>query len=164
MIQIYRHSLPNNKFEIIIQNELGQEFKIHFGGADLYWSMADYVPNNRFTVTKEDLLYNQLDNIFTIALENDKNHKLITENCLEWKSEAYGQEDSAHRLLITKNQNDYFIEFIRNPEDFSPENTCYISFCLNGSSNQTIASAFSKMFLEYKNYDIDKLKIKSLKP
>ena len=44
----------------------------------------------------------------------------------------------------------FIIGFISNPNNFLPSDFYPICFCLNGSRNSSIVSAFSLMFLQYK--------------
>lgn len=161
-MKIYKNTLDNNRYELILENDKNEVFKICYGGADLYWSMSDYHENNRFNITPEDgTFYSDLENLFKLIQKcDDEYNRLLNGNCFEWLSEAYGLPEYAHKLLIKKEQDSFSIEFIRNPDNFSPINTCYISFCLSGSRNQRIANAFSTMFLQYQNYDIDDINIK----
>lgn len=164
-MEIYKNITIDNKEELILKNSKNQSFKIHYGGADLYWSMSEYEEDNMFIITKEDeIFYLQLEKIFEIIKECDNPyHRTLNNNCFEWLSEAYGTEVEAHKLLIKKENDNFYIKFIRNPNNFSPIDTCFISFCLSGSRNQTIANAFSIMFLEYKYYNKNDINKKVLK-
>lgn len=150
--------------KIIIKNEKEETFVITYGGADLYWLMDDYNSDNNFIISKETgLFYEELDKVFKIIEEKDNNYdKTLTGNCFEWLSDAFGLPEHANKLQITKEQDKYCIKFIRNPENWSPQYTCYISFCLSGSKNTHIATAFSKMVLNCLEKENNKKLIKIL--
>lgn len=154
-MEIYKNITIDNKYELVLKNAKNEMFKIHYGGADLYWSMSEYHDNNGFVITQEDgIFYLQLEKIFKLIEECDNPYdRLLNNNCFEWLSESYGQREDANKLLIKKENNSFHIKFIRNPNNFSPVDTCFISFCLSGSRNQEIANAFSTMFLEYRDYN-----------
>lgn len=159
-MKIYKNINTDNKYEIIFENDEKEIFKIHYGGADLYWTMINYRDGNKFQVAETDkMIYYQLQELFKEIENNDfPYNKTLNNNCFEWLSEAYGIPEEAHKLLITKNEDSFIIEFIRNPNNFLSSDFCPICFCLNGSRNSSIASAFSLMFLQYKSNN----KIKTL--
>lgn len=164
-MEIYKNVFEDGRYELVLKNECNQVFDIHYGGADLYWSMSDYCEDNEFVVTPLDgLFYIQLEEVFEKIYKCDEPYnRLFFDNCFVWFSEAYGIPEEAHKLLITKNDNCFCIRFVRNQYNFSPSNTCFISFCLSGSRNQEIANAFSMMLLEYRNYDSGRINKKVLK-
>ena len=44
----------------IVDNK-GEQFKIHYAGGDLYWTMIDYHNDNEFIIEKNDFLFSLLD-------------------------------------------------------------------------------------------------------
>lgn len=159
-MKIYKNVITDDKYELIFENDEKEIFKIHYGGADLYWTMINYRDGNRFQITEaEEIVYYQLQALFKEIEKSDiPYNKALNNGCFEWLSEAYGIPEEAHKLLITKDETSFNIEFIRNPNNFIPSHICPICFCLSGSRNPDIACAFSLMFLQYKNNN----KVKSL--
>ena len=123
-----------------IVNNKGEQFKIHYAGGDLYWTMIDYKENNEFIVEKKDVdFYAELEVIFNL-IDNDI-------DCIEWSSEAYGEIEKANKLLISKTNEGFCIKFNQNPNRlFNRKDICAICFCLSGSKLQDIANEFSCMF------------------
>lgn len=140
--------LKDDKEEIVIMNENNQTFKIFYGGADLYWILDSYTKDNNFVIKEEDgIFFEELKKLFyKINDYDDKYMPTLQENTFEWFSESYGQIETANKLVIKKDNNQFNIYFVQNQNGFIPKNTCYISFCLSGSRNQKIAYCFSTMF------------------
>ena len=145
--------------EIIISNEKNS-FTICYGGSDLYWLMDDYNENNLFVINKDNkIMYSLLKKVFTQIKKYDYPHnKTLNNNVFGWTSEAEGLPENAHVLTIKKTDDSFYIKFHRNPANLSPQNTCYICFCLSGSKNQNIANAFNEMFTQYKVTNTKSLK------
>lgn len=140
------------QYKLMLKNEDGNTIIIHYAGGDLYWTMLNYNKDNEFIVTKDDkLLFSQLEKIFKEIKKYDKfTPKLLNDNCFEWISEAYGLEEESNKLTITKYDDKFIIKFYQNPNNpFNNKDICAICFCLSGSRNQNIATAFSIMFQEY---------------
>lgn len=161
-MNIIKNKTSENKDELILINESGNKFIIHYAGGDLYWTMLDYCYDNQFCVTgKEELLFSQLENLFC-EIECDKNlvSKLLKDNCFEWISEAYGVPEESHKLTILKDKDKFTIKFFQNHNKrFYRRDVCAICFCLNGSKYQDVANKFSLMFYEYIEADNNKTKI-----
>ena len=135
--------IKENKEEyngITIASNNGEQFKIHYAGGDLYWTMEHYHGDNEFIVEKKDLeFYLELDRIF----------KLIGDDIgfIEWYSEAYGELKNANKLVISKIDEGFSIKFKQNPNRlFNRKDICAICFCLSGSKYQEIANEFSIMY------------------
>ena len=126
--------------ELTIVNNKGEQFKIHYAGGDLYWTMIDYHKDNEFIIDKDDFLfYNELERIFKL-IDSDL-------ESIEWCSEAYGEIDKANKLLINKIGETFCVNFYQNPTRlFNRKDICAICFCLNGSRFQDVANEFSSMF------------------
>lgn len=145
-------NLNEYQYRLTLENENGNTFIINYAGGDLYWVMLNYYKDNQFIVTKDDkLLFFQFKKIFKEIKKYDKSTpKLLNDNCFEWISEAYGLEEEANNLTITKYDDKFIIKFYQNPNNpFINKDMCAICFCLSGSRNQNIATAFSIMFQEY---------------
>ena len=123
----------------IVDNK-GEQFKIHYAGGDLYWTMIDYHNDNEFIIEKNDFLfYNELEKIFKLIDDDLEN--------IEWFSEAYGEIDKANKLSINKIDETFCIKFYQNPARlFNRKDICAICFCLSGSRFQDVANEFSSMF------------------
>ncbi len=115
--------------------------------------MLNYHKNNKFCITKESkILFSQIENLFDQIEQYDISHTLLNNKCFEWSSEAYGIPENANKLTITKNNDNFTISFLKNPNNkFNIQNICAVCFCLNGSKNEQIANAFSTMIYEYIN-------------
>lgn len=135
----------NNKEQIIVTNEKEENFKIYYGGSDLYWGLENYTKDNVFIIKEEDILFKYLKQLFLRIKDNNLFPDSYT---FIWYSEAYGEIEDANKLIIKEYQNQYTIQFIQNPKHYLSKmrNTCYISFCLSGSRNQQVADLFSIMF------------------
>ena len=146
----------NDKTEFII-NYNNNKFIIHYAGCDLYWTMIDYQKDNKFIVTKDDyIFYLLLNNLFNKL--NSLN--LLNNNCFVWESEAYGIKENNNKLIISKINEEYIINFYQNPnKPFQRKDICAICFCLSGSSYQEIANYFSLMFHELNDNIKQKTKI-----
>lgn len=145
----------NQRYIIKLANEKNKSFLMKYDGADFYWTMLDYDNYNEFIITKEDsFLFFQMQQLFRNIQKYDKSFdKVLIDNTFTWISEDYGIYENANKLIITFKNNAFFIKFYQNPnQKFNIKDMCPICFCLNGSKNQMIASAFSLMFLEYQNY------------
>ena len=63
-MKIYKETM-NNRKQIVVQDG-DNKFIIGWYGADLYWIMQDYVPNNKFTITEDiPYLYVFFKNLFS---------------------------------------------------------------------------------------------------
>jgi hypothetical protein len=130
----------DNCDELLVVNDQGNVFRIHYAGGDLYWTMIDYVKDNEFVVGKEDFdFYKGLENIFSLLGDSI--------SCFEWFSESYGEKENANKLFINKIDKGFCIKFFQNPNrDINRKDICSICFCLSGSRCQNIANEFSLMF------------------
>lgn len=143
--------LNEDRKQIQITNDKNQMFMIHYGGADLFWTMFNYQENNEFIITNDQhQFFDSLGNLFQEIEEYD-NEKLLNNNVFIWIGES-DKPDVCSKLQIKKNEDSFVINFIRNPLDFASQfcNRCIINFCLCGSRNQQIAYAFSSMLINYK--------------
>ena len=156
MIKVTKKVDYSNNVIVEIENEKQEVFSILAGGADIYWMMTNYNPENAFVVTEEDdkKFYYQIKDLLEIIKENDDPmNKTYKEDIFEWSSDAYGKIENAHKLTIKKEKDQFVIHFWQNPNnEFLFQKLCTISFCLSGSRNEVISKAFSSMLLEYK-YD-----------
>ena len=133
--------------QYIIVEDNNSKFIIGWFGADVYWIMLDYIPDNKFIVTKSSpKLWEFLSTLFK------ENH---FKNCtFIWNSEA-GINRIDNRLKITKGQNYFKIRFFQGEKDSLSklQNTCPICFCLSGSRNPKIAESFSIFLHKLLNSD-----------
>lgn len=125
-------------------------FEINYGGSDFYWIVEDYEKQNKFVISKNDKdLYLIFADLFEkIAKSDNKYSPSIKNNVFEWISEARLTKIS-NKLLITKNENEFIIEFIKNPMDYDGCKMCAICFCLSGSRNQKIVFDIVMMYQNY---------------
>lgn len=136
-----------------------EQFVMLYAAGDLYWIMTNYHSNSEFKITKEDeLLFSKIKDLFLKIKEYDyPDYKLLKNNCFEWKSEAYVVREETHRLTILEEKDTYTITFIQNPnKPHTKKVLCPNCFCLSGSINPNIATAFSLMFLELLQSNIEK--------
>lgn len=154
-MNFYKRMIDVERYELVLENENGQSMKMHFGGADYYWTMTDYVDENMFSITEDDgELYLDMNDIFMKAKKCDP--KFVKNDTIEWVSEAREPEISS-KVVIKKTPNSVDVQFVRNSEDIfgMMARGCYISFCMSGSSHQEVAYLFSKMHVKYRNLVVD---------
>ena len=136
--------------ELVLINELGDKFIIHYAGLDLYFTMLDYKEENKFIIRQNDELFLEFENLFQEIKNHDKQiPKLINNDCFTWISESYGIYENQNKLNILKEDDKFIIKFYQNPNrEFIRKDICPICFCLSGSKNQNVANLFSIMFQE----------------
>lgn len=134
--------------ELVLINELGDKFIVHYVGLDLYFTMLDYRENNEFIIRQNDELFLEFENLFKEIKNNDNQiPKLINNDCFTWISESYGIYENQNKLTILKENDRFIIKFYQNPNrEFIRKDLCPICFCLSGSKNQNVAILFSIMF------------------
>ncbi len=157
-MQIHKIEDSNQRCSIRLTNDKNQSFLMQFSGADFYWIMLHYDEHNEFSVTEEDsFLFSQMQQLFQIIQKyDDPYNKTLINNTFTWDSEDYGTYKQANKLIITFENNTFSIKFYQNPnQKFNNQFLCPICFCLSGSKNEKIASAFSSMFLKFQNYQND---------
>ena len=158
-MNIIKNMLDKYNYEIVLENDKKDKFKMHYAGCDLYWTMLDYYDNNEFYITKkEELLFVQIKEIFSKIRECDNSHsKLLNNNSFEWISEAYGIPEESNKLIITESEERFTIKFYQNSNRiFNTKSICSICFCLSGSRNQKIANAFSIMLHKLSELDTNR--------
>ncbi len=161
-MNIIKNRINEYVSELVLEDDNGSKFIMHYAGGDLYWTMVDYYDNNIFCINKNDeVLFSHMKNLFCDIENNDNpNKKILNNNCFEWVSEAYGNLKDANKLTITRNNDKFIINFFKNPNNkFNINSVCSVCFCLSGSKNQNIANAFSIMFNNYINCDFPKTKV-----
>jgi len=143
-MKIYENILEEQE-QIIVESN-NRKFIIGWFGADLYWVMPDYSPNNHFTITKDCILWGFFKSLFS------KYH--FKNNTFTWVSEARLPNESS-TLKITKGKDFFRIRFIQGEDDYlaRASNICPICFCLSGSRNQEIANEFSNLLHELLSRD-----------
>lgn len=116
------------------------EFLIHFGGSDLYFTMYNYHEDNQFIITKDDYIYDMFSELFEIVLKEKKPwNNIIENNTIIWYSESYGVKENANKLFITKYDDVFIIKFYLNKNSYmANKNVCPVAFCLSGSNYQSI--------------------------
>ena len=121
------------------------EFLIGYFGSDSYWSMPDYHDNIKFVITNNEKQFYMLL-LYIFKYMKKRKSPQFKDNVFTWLSEARLPENSSS-LIITKQESDFVIQFIQNPNDYLgvARNTCSICFCLSGSRNQSVANDFSIM-------------------
>lgn len=40
-MNFYKRMIENDKYELVLENDNGQSMKMHYGGADFYWTMTE---------------------------------------------------------------------------------------------------------------------------
>ena len=153
-MDFYKKMIDDERYELVLKNDNGQSMKMHYGGADYYWTMTDYQDDNLFRVSIDDgELYLDLMNIFKEGNKVDPN---FVSNSIEWVSEAR-EADVCSKVVINKSDDSIDIKFVRNPEDIFGimARGCFISFCMSGSSHQDVAYLFSKMHIKYRDLVVD---------
>ena len=153
-MNFYKRNVDNDKYELVLENDNGQMMKMHYGGADFYWTMIDYEDDNNFKVTEEDgELFFDLNKLFVLGEKNDPN--FVTDT-IEWVSEAR-EPEVCSKVIIKKSDDSIDIKFVRNPEDIfgMMARGCFISFCMSGSAHQEVAYLFSDIFIKYRNLVVE---------
>lgn len=138
---------------LIDENEVIDIFN---AGSDLYWVLNKYREDNDMKISINDDFYYQLEELFyNIEIFDNPYNKCLVNNIFTWYSEAYGERENAHKLIIIKLDECFSIkfDFNKNNEMFNISGNCPICFCLSGSRNQEIAYLFSKLFLQYQYSD-----------
>ena len=123
-------------------NTDNDEFLIHFGGSDLYFTMNNYHENNEFIITKDDYIYDMFNELFEIAKDEKKPwNDIFEDNTIYWYSESYGIKENANRLTITKDNYIFIIKFYLNKNSFmANQHICPVAFCLSGSEYPNISN------------------------
>ncbi len=153
-MNFYKRKIENDKYELVLENENGQSMKMHYGGADFYWTMIDYEDDNNFKVTEDDgELFLDLNKVFIEGKKKDPN---FVSDTIEWVSEAR-EPEVCSKVVIKKSDDSIDIRFVRNPEDIfgMMARGCFISFCMSGSSHQEVAYLFSDIFIKYRNLMVE---------
>ena len=119
---------------------------------------GDETQDNQWYQKEDNLSGKMLDTDNDIKVYDNKYDRCLIDEQFIWYSEAYGEIEEAHKLIITKLDNLFSIKFYLNPNNqlFNISGNCPICFCLSGSRNQKIANLFSEMFLEYQYSDYKK--------
>ena len=152
-MNFYKRIVENDKYELVLENDNGQSMKMHYGGADFYWTMTDYEDDNNFKVTEDDgELFLDLNKLFVLGKKKDPN---FVSDTIEWVSEAR-EPEVCSKVVIKKSDGSIDIRFVRNPEDIfgMMARGCFISFCMSGSSHQEVAYLFSDIFIKYRNLEV----------
>jgi len=138
--------------ELILINEIGDKFTMHYAGQDFYWTMFDYHAGNEFIISKDDeIIFSEMEKLFNVIIKKDNPYSsLLKDSCFEWISESYGVPEESNKLTIKKTDNKYIINFFQSPKKaFFRKDICSVCFCLSGSRNREISTAFSIMFHDY---------------
>lgn len=145
-------------YNLRVYDKNGNDFLMTVGGnGDLYWLPANYKNVKSFCINKEDeLFYAILQQLFCDIKEKDDKYRptldgdkftFISEDC---------HEDEAHRLEIVKEENEFVINFLRNPNEHLyafPKRGCNICFCNSGSRVPKVEQLFMLMFNELAYYN-----------
>lgn len=148
-MEICKYRLEEKDKDLFIGND-DNGFIICYGGSDFYWITLDYEKCSKFLISKKDkYLYSIFINLFKkIEKNDDKDRPTIRNNVFEWISEAR-QPEISNKLVISKEEDEFVVEFIKNPMDYVAGQMCAISFCLSGSRNAQIVFEFVKMYQDY---------------
>ena len=148
-MEIHKNINSYGQDELIIGDKPNR-FVMCYGGSDFYWVLEDHRLCNRFVISKEDKdLYLIFKSLFKDIKKSDNKYcPTIKNNVFEWVSEA-GLPEISNKLLITKEENKFVIDFVKNPNDIVGLGMCAICFCLSGSRNAEIVYNFAMMFQNY---------------
>lgn len=137
----------SNSKEYIIVKDKKLKFIIFCYEDKLYWIMLDYIPNNRFIVTKDCPIFWE----FLTVLFHENHFK----NCTFLWNSANETDNLNNRLKITKGENYFTIKFLQSSKDnaLNFPNACPICFCLSGSRKPRIAESFSIFLHKLLNSD-----------
>lgn len=148
----FNDSCNTSKYDISIEDSLGNDFIMFFGGnLDLYWIAQNY--KTRFVIDKQDIdLYKIFDSLYLNLKEIDSldenrlfctSNKNFDGNQFFWYSEDAPIEN-ANKLIITPEENSYIINFENNEYQYKPRRT-NIRFTTSGSRNHLVVNEFIKL-------------------
>lgn len=149
-MKIDHYKNKEGKTEVYVGDETNG-FIMGFMGSDFYWVvMQDYDKGHKFLINKEaDNLYSMFKDLFKkIEQADDKYNPVIKNDVFEWISEARPLEVS-NKLIIANRQDQFEIEFVKNPDDVFGTDFCAICFCLSGSRNSKIVHEVVMMFQNF---------------
>ena len=120
------------------------------GNGDLYWIPDNYKQVQQFVIDVSDrYAYKLFDRLFSLIDERDnKRSPLLQDNTFTFISEDF-PEDIAHTLKITKTEQDFTIDFVKNETESMYSGFrrgCPICFCNSGSRVPKIEQLFMLMF------------------
>ena len=150
---ITKQPRPNTegKYDLKITDKNDKSFIMTVGGNfDLYWLPEDYKNATTFEVDQTDKItyrvFNQLFN--AVGKNDDKYNPVLKNNTITFVSEDWPEEE-ANVLNITKNEQSFTIDFIKNEDKESwsyPHMGCTICFCNSGSRVPKVEQVFMEMF------------------
>jgi len=158
--------VPNNisGFDIKITDKEGNSFFMIFGGNfDLFWVSEGEKLSYIIDVNSDELLYKKLNNLWSkienanIIFTSLDEESTFKNNTLSWVSEDRPAFE-ANRLVISKTDDKFLINFIRNENNFFPRSLISVCFCNSGSNYPEVSQEFMKLYLslidENYNYEI----------
>ena len=146
-------------FDLYVKDRNGNSFQMTVGGnLDLYWVPENHKKCRVFEIDKSDeLSYAIFDQLFqAVEKRDDKYCPVLKDNVITYISEDW-HEDEANRLKITKKDDLFTIDFIKNENKLAwsaPHTGCTICFCNSGSRVPRIENLFMTMF-NYLAYECD---------
>ena len=153
----------NGYYDLKITDSNNKSFFMTVGGnLDLFWIPENHKENRTFEIHKDDkLTYTMFNKLFkAIEKVDDKYNPSLNNNVFNFISEDW-HEDEANRLSITRNEEQFTINFIENTnrENWSfPHRGCNICFCNSGSRVPKVEYLFMRMF-NYLAYECDLINI-----
>lgn len=146
-------------YDLRVTDKNNKSFIMTVGGnLDLYWLPENHKENRIFEIDKNnELLFNIFEQLFgAIEKRDDKYSPVLQDNKITFVSEDW-HEDEANKLEITKNKDNFVIEFIKNENKEAwtvPHRGCAICFCNSGSRVPDVEQLFMRMF-NYLAYQCD---------
>ena len=156
-----RSKLGFERYNLRLIDKFDNSFVMLVGdNGDLYWLPEDYKRVKEFYIDKDDAflfdVFNQLFNAI-VKRDNDKYNinKTVEGNTFTFISEDC-HVDEAHRLQIVREDEQFVIKFLRNPNEHLytfPKRGCNICFCNSGSRIPKIEQLFMLLFNELAYYN-----------
>lgn len=138
-------------YDLTVTDKDDKSFTMTVGGnLDLYWFPENHRKNRVFNISKEDeFTFVMFEKLFEAVRKNDDKYRpVLKDNIITYISEDWPEEE-ANILNITKLEDLFRIEFIKNEDTKSwsyPHTGCTICFCNSGSRVPTVESQFMRMF------------------
>ena len=147
-MRIIRNNIPEIGPCVTLENDSGSKLKMYYNGNNFCLENENYKIGNIFTISKNNELYEPINNMFYRIKEYDRFRHMRSING-ETKFEWFSDDISRNRLVIAKKEFGYWIVFLKNRNNYlESANNCKINFSLTNSNNQNIAKLFDGMFLE----------------
>lgn len=145
-------------FDLKVTDKNNNFFIMTIGGnLDLFWLPDNHKENLTFVIDSKDKIgYSSFNQLYDAIEKVDESNVVLKDNKITFISEEWCEEES-NKLQITKNKNDFVIEFIKNENRGAwtiPHRGCAICFCNSGSRVPKVEQLFMRMF-NYLAYECD---------